>query len=202
MLSALLLTATACTTTNPGTPSPEGNGTSTQPSSGVHSGVPGPGVPKVSSPIDVTQFKKAPCDALDASQVEKLLGAGVSGKTDLQAPAGPSCAWDSPDVSQAGVTVIFTDADQLGLTSVYNARGKQYQFFQPMPAIDNFPVVAYGVSDERTTRGRCAVALGVSDTQTVDIHVAQSESNIGKNDPCEAAHGVATQVLDNLRGVK
>ncbi|MGK3207686.1 DUF3558 domain-containing protein [Amycolatopsis sp. MEPSY49] len=200
MLSALLLAITACSTTNPGTPSPSTDtaSTTTPPESG--SAVPGPGVPKVPNPIDVTRFKQAPCDALKAAQVAELLGPGVSGKSDLQAPAGPSCAWDSPRVSQAGVTVVFTNADQLGLTSVYAAQGKQYRFFQPLAAIDGFPVVAYGVNDERTTRGRCAVALGVSDTQAVDIHVAQSEGNIGKKDPCDAAHDIASQVLGNLRG--
>ncbi|WP_460438074.1 DUF3558 domain-containing protein [Amycolatopsis stemonae] len=202
MLSALLLAATACSTVNPGKPSPSSNGASTSSSTETSSAVPGPGVPKVPSPIDVTRFKQAPCDALKAAQAAELLGDGVSGKADLQGPAGPSCAWDSADVSQAGVAVIFTDADQLGLTSVYAAKDKQYKFFLPLAAIDGFPIVAYGVSDERSTRGRCAVALGVSDTQVVDIHVAQSESNIGKKDPCDAAHGIASQVLENLRGAK
>jgi hypothetical protein len=124
----------------------------------------------------------------------------VSGKPDLEAPAGPTCAWDSVSVSQAGVGVIFMSADELGLTSVYEAKGKQYQLFEPLESVEGFPVVAYGVNDERTTRGRCAIAMGVSDTQAVDIHVAQSESNIGKKDPCAAARDVASQVLDNLRG--
>ncbi|MEU0790976.1 DUF3558 domain-containing protein [Amycolatopsis sp. NPDC005961] len=200
VLSALLLALAACSTTNPGTPSPAGGTASTNTSSETGSNVPGPGVPKVPSPIDITRFKQNPCNALNANQVAGLLGSGVSGKSDLQAPAGPSCAWDSPDVSQAGIAVIFTGADQLGLTSVYAAQGKQYQFFQPLTAIDGFPIVAYGVNDERTTRGRCAVALGVSDTQVVDIHVSQSEGNIGKKDPCEAAHDIASQMLGNLRG--
>lgn len=200
MLGALLIAVTACSTTTPGTPSPSSDTAGTDTSPGSGSAVPGPGVPKVPSPIDVGRFKQTPCEALDSAQVTALLGAGVSGKPDLQAPAGPSCAWDSPDVSQAGVAVIFTNADRLGLTSVYAAQGKQYQFFQALAAIDDFPIVAYGVNDERTTRGRCAVALGVSDTQTVDIHVAQSEANIGKKDPCDAAHEIASQVLGNLRG--
>ncbi|WP_370970333.1 DUF3558 domain-containing protein [Amycolatopsis sp. cg9] len=202
MLSALLFAAAACSTTNPGTPSASSPTPSASHSSGSSSAVPGPGVPKVEHPIDVTRFKQAPCDALTDSQIAELLGSNVSGKPDLQAPAGPTCSWDSADVSQAGVGVIFMSADQLGLTSVYEAKDKQYQFFQPLEAINGFPLVAYGVNDERTSRGRCAVAVGVSDIQAVDIHVAQSESNIGKKDPCVAAHDIATQVLGNLRGVK
>jgi hypothetical protein len=153
-------------------------------------------------PIDVARFKREPCGALTDSQVTELLGSGVSGKSDLQAPAGPTCAWDSADVSQAGIGIIFMNADQLGLTSVYEAKDKQYHFFQPMEPLDGFPIVAYGASDERTSRGRCAVAIGVSDTQAVDVHVAQSEKNIGQKEPCAAAHDVAAQVLSNLRGAK
>ncbi|MET8994994.1 DUF3558 domain-containing protein [Amycolatopsis sp. NPDC004169] len=200
MFSALLLAAVACSTTNPGKPavsSPVPGAASLSESSDA---VPGPGVPQVLQPIDVARFKQEPCLALTDSQVTELLGSGVSGKPDLQAPAGPTCSWDSVDVSQAGIGVIFMNADRLGLASVYAARGKQYQFFQPMESLDGFPTVAYGVSDERSSRGRCAVAIGVSDTQAVDVHVAQSEKNIGRKDPCSAAHDIAAQVLGNLRG--
>ncbi|MBE8517643.1 DUF3558 domain-containing protein [Amycolatopsis sp. H6(2020)] len=200
MFSALLLVAAACSTTNPGMPSASSPAPGS--SSESNSALPGPGVPKVLHPVDVARFKQEPCGALTDSQVAELLGSGVSGKPDLRAPAGPTCSWDAADVSQAGIGVIFMNADQLGLTSVYEAKDKQYQFFQPMESIDGFPIVAYGVSDERTSRGRCAVALGVSDTQAVDIHVAQSEKNVGKKDPCVATHAIAAQVLSNLRGAK
>lgn len=198
MFSALLLAAAACSTTNPGTPS--ASSPAPGPMSESNSALPGPGVPEVPHPVDVARFKQEPCGALTDSQVAELLGPGVSGKPDLQAPAGPTCSWDATDVSQAGIGVIFMNADQLGLTSVYEAKDKQYQFFQPMESLDGFPIVAYGVSDERTSRGRCAVALGVSNIQAVDIHVAQSEKNVGKKDPCVAAHDIAAQVLSNLRG--
>ncbi|VVJ24298.1 Uncharacterised protein [Amycolatopsis camponoti] len=41
--------------------------------------------------------------------------------------------------------------------------------------------------------------MGTSDTQTVDISVDQSEKNIGKNDPCEAARQVTAMVLGNAK---
>ncbi|MFI5583965.1 DUF3558 domain-containing protein [Amycolatopsis sp. NPDC051758] len=200
MFSALLLAVVACSPTNPGNPSTPSTTTSAGSSTEATSAVPGPGVPKVEHPIDVARFKNAPCDALSEAQVAALLGAEASVKSDLKAPAGPTCDWDSAGLSQAGVGVIFMSADQLGLTSVYEAKGKQYQLFEPQPPVNGFPIVAYGVNDERATRGRCAVAMGVSDTQAVDIHIAQSEVNIGKKDPCAAAHDVAAQVLGNLLG--
>ncbi|WP_410597990.1 DUF3558 domain-containing protein [Amycolatopsis sp. lyj-23] len=200
MSSALLLVAAGCSTTNPGTPSAVSSAPGTVSSSENTGAVPGPGVPEVTSPIDVARFKQEPCGALTDSQVAALLGSGVSGKPDVQAPAGPTCSWDSADVSQAGIGIIFVTADHLGLTSVYQAKDTKYRFFQPMESLDGFPIVAYGVTDERATRGRCAVAIGVSDTQAVDMHVAQSERNIGKKDPCVVAHDIAAQVLGNLRG--
>ncbi len=95
--------------------------------------------------------------------------------------------------------MIFNNVDDRGLTGVYQA---QYSFFLPLKPVDGYPVAAYGLTDERTSRGGCQIAVGTSDKQTVDIGVTQSEENIGHKDPCEAARGVASYVLSNLRGVK
>ncbi|HEY3468460.1 MAG TPA: DUF3558 domain-containing protein [Amycolatopsis sp.] len=201
-IGAAVLLLSACTTTNGGTPSPS-SPTSDQPTtSGSATGLPGPGVPKVESPIDVTHFKSAPCDALTADQITGLLGPGVTPKTDLNAPAGPSCSIHPPEVTQAGVLVIFTDVDDRGLTSLYAAKDVKYPFFMPLSPVDGYPVVAYGLADDRASRGTCQIAVGTSDQQTVDIGVTQSEQNVGKTDPCEAARGVAASVLGNLREVK
>ena len=145
---------------------------------------------------------QAPCDSLTSTQIEALLGAGVTPKTELDAPAGPSCSVHPSSVTDASVVVVFSNVDKLGLTSIYQAQGTKYPFFMPMDDIDSYPVVAYGIVDERNAHGRCQVAVGTSDRQTVDVAVAQSKENIGNKDPCKAAHGVATSVLQNLRGVK
>jgi hypothetical protein len=195
LLSMSLLTLTACTSKNDGTPSASTNTPS--PSDQV----PGPGVPKVERPIDITRFKQAPCDALTAAQVTELLGSGVTPKPEVKGEAGPQCRWDSPKVSQAGVGVIFTSVDNRGITRVYDAQGKEYPFFRPLEPIDGYPVAAYDASGDQTSHGNCTVALGTSDHQTVDIDVTLSAENVGK-DPCAAARGVAAQVLGNLRAVR
>ncbi|MEV6872743.1 DUF3558 domain-containing protein [Amycolatopsis sp. NPDC051128] len=202
MISASLLALTACTTEKPGTASPSDSRvpSQTQPS-GTADAVPGAEVPKVNSPIDITHFLQEPCDSLTAAQIEALLGAGVTPKTDLAAPAGPSCSVHPPSVTDASVVVIFSTVDKRGLTSIYQAQGTKYPFFMPMDAIDSYPVVAYGIADDRKTHGSCQIAIGTSDQQTVDIAVTQSKQNVGKPDPCDAAHGVAISVLGNLRGV-
>jgi hypothetical protein len=202
MLSASLLLLTACTPTKNGTPSPSTNTLSQPPSSGSADQLPGPGVPAVTNPIDIGHFQQSPCDSLTTEQVDSLLGQGASRKPDPNGQAGPECFWHSAGASQASVGIIFVNADKRGLTSVYQANGSQYKFFKPLDAIDDYPVVAYGVADERNSRGRCTVALGVSDTQAVDINIAQSEENIAHKDPCAAARDVAAKVLSNLKAGK
>ncbi len=95
--------------------------------------------------------------------------------------------------------MIFNKVNDRGLTGVYQAK---YKFFLPLEPVDGYPVVAYGLVDDRASRGGCQIAIGTSDKQTVDVGVTQSEENIGKKDPCEAARGVASYVLSNLRGGK
>ncbi|MEV6831554.1 DUF3558 domain-containing protein [Amycolatopsis sp. NPDC051102] len=190
---------TACTDQMNGTASPSTSGTqptTAPPSSGV---VPGPGVPKVDNPLDVSHFQQAPCDSLSPEQSRELLGSAVTTNPAVDDQAGPTCRWNVPAVSQAGVGVTYFKTTQLGLTGIYQAKDTIYPFFEPLDPIDGYPTVAFGQIDERSTKGRCLLALGTSDTQQVDIAISLSEANIGKKDPCAAAHEVAAKVLENLR---
>lgn len=196
-LCASLVLLGACTSPTVGTASPSSSGPVVSPAPSEP--LPNSGVPKVETPIDISHFKQAPCDSLTLSQVNELLGSGVTPKTELNAPGGPSCSIHPPQVTQAAVLVIFNDIDDRGLAGVYQA---QYKFFLPLEPVDGYPAVAYGLIDERASRGGCQIAVGTSDKQTVDIGVTQSEENVGKKDPCEAARKVASYVLGNLRGVK
>jgi hypothetical protein len=123
----------------------------------------------------------------------------VTPKPDLNSPAGPSCSIHPAEGTQASVLVIFNNVDKRGLTSVYQA---SYRFFMPLVPVSGFPVAAYGLADDRANHGKCQIAIGTSDQQTVDVAIAQSEDNIGRTDPCEAARGVASDVLGNLREVR
>jgi hypothetical protein len=202
LLSASLLALTACTPKNDGTPSASANTSSQSASSSATAEVPGPGVPKVEKPIEITHFKQAPCDALTSTQVAELLGSGIIPKPEVKGEAGPQCRWDSSKVSQAGIGVIFTSVDNRGITRVYEAQGKEYKFFKPLTPVDGYPIAAYDAAGDRTSHGNCTLALGTSDNQTVDIDVTLSEENVGKKDPCIAGRDVATMVLGNLQGVK
>lgn len=200
LFGAALLMLTACSSETKGTASPSGSGSASTTAPSTGNDLPGQGVPKVDIPIDVSRFQEAPCDSLTQAQSKELLGPDVAINPAVDDEAGPTCHWNVPAVSQAGVGVTFFKTTQLGLTGIYQAKDSTYRFFQPLDSIDGYPTVAFGTTDERNTKGRCLVALGTSDTQQVDIAISLSEANIGKKDPCTAAHDVAANVLSNLRG--
>jgi hypothetical protein len=200
LISAITLTLSACSTpTTNGTPTPTSGGTSPSASKSADQ-LPGPGVPKVDNPIDLTQIKQTPCNALTETQAKELLGPEVEPKERLDGSTGPSCMWAPPSATRPTVNVLFSKSPDRGMTSVYEAKGKTYKLFEPLESIEGFPVTAYGTEDERTSRGKCSVALGTSDTETIDIVLEQSEANIGKKDPCDAAREAAIRVLTTVRG--
>ncbi|WP_410630078.1 DUF3558 domain-containing protein [Amycolatopsis sp. cmx-4-83] len=194
-LSFASLVLGACGTTNGGTPVPVSSLPAV--SSPSVDEVPGPGVPKVTTPIDLTRLEQAPCDALTPAQVAGLLGAEVETKPEPDADVGPVCNWEAP--GRAGVGIIFGKLDKRGLTRVYAAKGKTYPFVEPLEPVDGYPLAAYDGIGDRRAEGECTVAVGTSDTQAIDISVNQSEKNIGKSDPCEAARQVTAMVLGNAR---
>lgn len=187
-----------CTTNTSGVATPAGTPDST-PSPTAGDQVPGPGVPKVESPIDTASFSAAPCTALADAQTTEIFGATAIAKPDPQGPAGPACSWTPAASNGASVQVIFSTVDKLGLTSIYQAKGTTYKLFEVLSPINGYPVVAYGTQDMRTTDGICAVAVGTSDRSTVDISIRQSKSSVGQKDPCDAARTVAAKVLDTIR---
>ncbi len=101
-------------------------------------------------------------------------------------------------MTQATVSVIYNTKNQRGLTAVYEQQGTTFPLFVPMDSIDGYPTVAYGQADLRS-KGSCAIALGTSNQDIIDVSVTLSEGKVGKKDPCKAAHEVTATVLNNLR---
>ncbi|MFB9683357.1 DUF3558 domain-containing protein [Amycolatopsis plumensis] len=196
LLSASLLVLTACSDVKAGMASPA---TTSSPQTDA---VPGPGVPKVDSPLDTTRFKQTPCEALTGEEVTTLLGSGATAKEELSAPGGPTCNWQPAGTTQATVGIIFNKVNQAGLTAIYEQQGSTFRLFMPVAPVEGLPAVAYGLKDERTTSGRCAIAVGTSDHEMIDVSITQSEANVGKSDPCTAAHEVAEEVVKNIKGAQ
>ncbi|WP_410656706.1 DUF3558 domain-containing protein [Amycolatopsis sp. lyj-112] len=194
VLSAAALVLSACSTpTTNGTPTPASGGTSPSPSNSA------PDAPKVADPIDLARFKQAPCDALTDTQAKELLGPQLETKA-REGAAGPACMWSLPSAVRPIVDVLFSNMHDSGTASVYAAKGHAYQLVEPLQPIDGYPVTAYDTRDERASKGRCSVALGTSDIETIGISLEQSEANIGKKDPCAAAREAAIRVLATVRG--
>ncbi|WP_328613556.1 DUF3558 domain-containing protein [Amycolatopsis sp. NBC_00355] len=198
LLSASLLTLTACSSAKSGTAAPVSSAVQTPSKS--EGSVPGPGVPPVDNPLDTSQFKKAPCKALANDEVITFLGSTATPTEELDAPGGPTCNWHPSGVTHASIGVIFNKVDNAGLTGIYEKKGTTYPFFEPQDPIDGYPSVAYGLKDERSSNGLCALAVGTSDREMIDVSIEQSETNVGKKDPCAAAREVASKVLEQLRG--
>ncbi|WP_414943204.1 DUF3558 domain-containing protein [Amycolatopsis sp. cmx-11-32] len=199
VLGAAALVLTACSTPNDGNPTPSVGGTSSVPSSSAGQ-VPGPDVPKVSEPIDLARFRAAPCDALTSTQAQDLIGPKVEA-TPRNESAGPACVWVTPSTSRPSVNVVIGNGPDGGTAAVYAAKGGAYKIVEPLEPIEGYPVTAYEVLAKRV-EGGCAVALGTSDDQTVTVAAEQSEHNIGKKDPCDAARQAAVSVLATLRAAK
>ncbi|OXM43322.1 DUF3558 domain-containing protein [Amycolatopsis alba] len=193
LVSAITLVLTACSPSNNGTPNPTtgaANSSSANPASDV---------PRVQNSIDLARFKQAPCNSLSDLQAEELLGAPTDHKA-RDGNAGPACMWSIPSSSRPTVDVIFGRSPDGGTAKVYEAKGKAYELVEPIEPIDGYPLTIYDTKDERTSKGRCSVALGTSDTETVSISLEQSEANIGHKDPCDAARQAAVRVLATIRG--
>lgn len=197
VLSAATLALCACSPSTNGTPKPTGGGDNPDPSSSAGQ-APGNDVPKVSTPIDLTEIKQAPCNALTETQAKEILGPTLEAKP-RDGAAGPACTWSVPSTTRPLVSVVFGRSPDGGTESVYKAKGVTYELVEPLKPMDGFPLTAYGRKDERSS-GKCAVALGASDTETIGIALEQSEANIGKKDPCDAAREAAIRVLTTVRG--
>ncbi|WP_326945806.1 DUF3558 domain-containing protein [Amycolatopsis sp. NBC_01307] len=195
-----VLMLTGCTGTTRGNPRPSSESPGQTATPDTADQVPGPGVPKVETPVDLTRFRQFPCEALSESQAGELIGPEVQTRPDLESPAGPACSWNPPDASRPLVRVIFDRAATAGLTSFYKDKSVKYALFTPLQPINGYPVVAYGVYDARDTEGVCSVAVGTSDQEVFDVGLTLSQANVGKKDPCDVAREGAIRALTTIRG--
>ncbi|ASR34002.1 hypothetical protein BAY61_02220 [Prauserella marina] len=158
---------------------------------------PGPGVPRVDIPLQVDHFLETPCDAITKHESRDFVGINVTAEPDPSGATGPSCRWGR-SLGEARIYVGFPQVSDSGLTALYDENGRKFAFFEEMPPADDYPAVAYGVSDNRD-KGECSIRVGMSNESTVDITLILSDDRVGELDPCEAAHEVATAVIGNIK---
>ncbi|PXY32065.1 DUF3558 domain-containing protein [Prauserella muralis] len=189
--------AMACTGMEPGEAVPTATGQAGPSSLVTEDQFPAYGAPPADPALDITHFLAHPCDAVTEQQKAAFVGSDAEATANVSGGTGPECVWGPPDQSRARFAVAFPRIDDRGLTTLYRNRATA-AFFEEMPLAAGYPVVAYGVTDNRG-EGECTVRVGVSDRDTVDITLYLSDNKVGQLDPCEAAHEVATAVVGNIK---
>ncbi len=194
--------ATGCTSTEAGSPTtalttttPAGSRDPEPPtsSSGSREELPFAGAPKVDNPLDVDRFVSKPCLALTAEQATTL-GVKPQGEA-RKGPTGELCDW----TNEVGALIDFgfTVTDSRGLSAIYAAKDK-YKYFERLPDVEGYPVVAADVVSRRD-KGSCVVSVGVSDELAFTLGLVQSPEKIGSADPCTVAASVSTMMLKTMK---
>ncbi|WP_158303028.1 MULTISPECIES: DUF3558 domain-containing protein [Prauserella] len=188
-----LLPIAACSNPEPGEARPADSSTSTPTET---ASTPDSAIPAIDQPLDISYLRAAPCEALTPEQVEEFFGEGNVATPDLEASAGPECAWRK-GTSVSGIHVALPDATNTGLRALY-ANRDAYEYFEELPPANGYPAVAYQLDDNRAG-GDCTVRVGTSDETSVNVNVLLGEDKVGQVDPCEAAYEVTTAVIGNIK---
>jgi len=147
--------------------------------------------PSVPTPKDARGVEQ--CDALTAEQVSALGGdpASVEHQEDEFGVAGPACRWDAPETAWSLSIGINTDPTVGGLETVYkNQQRGAFVIFEPFE-IDGHPAVRA----QQDTSPDCGIAIGLADTQLVNIDMTRRDESV---DTCEIARRAGSALLSNL----
>lgn len=198
LLAALAAAAllSGCEGESPGQPTtapPDTGGT--QPSNGSAD------IPKVEQPLDPTRFLDKPCDLVPKTWLRQQGYEEQGDSKNASGPAGPGCAWSTPDVSGPQVQIVIDTSNQEagtgGLQRAFESykRG-EWDYFE-LATVDGYPAAFMDITDMRG-QGRCSLTVGIRDDLTFgangdffDDHPAQA---------CPMAQALAEQVINTLKG--
>lgn len=176
--------------------------TAGQPSSGNKTGTP---VPKITKPIDMTQWEKKPCAMVDESVVNTFgkFGTPKSDTTskDAKEMNGPTCTWTSRGMTLTDVIVTIETVAQRqavggkGMQGIYKQNQKFYQPFQ-VEGHPEYPaaIVATPQGDQDPD---CGGHFGVRDDLTVAFTVG-GDKPADHNKSCANAKVLVKDILDNI----
>ncbi len=153
-------------------------------------------VPSVMKPLDLTAVLGDPCTSLTPAQATGYLGDPVDIDVRTQNSSGPSCSWRSGMRSNAEIVITYPRVTDEGLTAIYRNKDA-HVYFDEVPAVNGYPAVSYGGVDNRD-EGECLITVGTSDHDYLNADVYLGDSSVGRVDPCEAAHAVASDVIGNI----
>ncbi|PFG47099.1 uncharacterized protein DUF3558 [Amycolatopsis sulphurea] len=140
-----------------------------------------------------------PCqEALKPDQLEQILGIAPQGERNDDPALGTACDWIN-DTTGAAATVGYVTQVGEGLSAVYQNTKPQSSVWRVLPPVQGFPAVGYEITSAGAKSGFCQVAIGISDSLSVDASLTVRRAKVGKADACELAPRVADMVVTNLR---
>lgn len=199
--ATVLISVSACNSTQPGTPvasngQAETSTPSTEPtkSTAPNTDLPAHGAPKVASPLRTDKFEADPCSVFPQ---QKLTEYGV-GKGEVTSDTfGKVCSWETAEAG--GIELGWDTLVGGGLSRIYHKnKNKDYVFFNVLPDIEGFPAVSYGFMDNRKV-GICTVSVGVSDDRSFMLTLGLSKSKRQTHDPCGVATTVAADAVKSMK---
>jgi hypothetical protein len=199
-----LALAAGCTTASEGEPRPAdptrtaSADPTTESSGGDEDELPFAGAPKVNDPLDTTRYEQDPCRSITGEQAQQELNLPPTGEPLENVALGVGCEWKNTD-TRAYLHIVFIVDDPRGLSPEYEANEEgTWDFFEVLPDIEGYPVVARDRVDDRA-RGRCTVVVGVADDMAFESTLQLRGSNIGKKEPCEMAAFAAGLALQTMK---
>ncbi|WP_081193213.1 DUF3558 domain-containing protein [Saccharomonospora piscinae] len=173
------------------------------PTPALRAGAPSPpnsnvaGVPTVDDPLSLDAVLDEPCLSLTDEQIVQYLGDDTTEEVDTAVSSGPACSWNSGMRSDAEIAITYPRITDEGLTALYRNRNDTEFFYEREP-VGGYPAISYGIVDSRDD-GECLVTVGTSDSDYVNVRVYLGRGSVGRLDPCDAAHDVATDVIANIK---
>lgn len=187
MVAALILTVAGCSDeaggnggVEPTVDLPTATGEPTADVAGGESTAPPADAPKVANPVqNLNKFMTAPCSMITESQAGKLDYPQATPEKDEG--NGPGCEWAHKSGDDFQITLLKDQPN--GIAGIYQINKEDpYAYFEPVD-VAGFPGVFHSYDDGRSD-GACGLAVGVTDTQIINLVTLHGAGGPGQSDPC------------------
>ncbi len=149
--------------------------------------------PQVTDPIErLDRYKHAPCSMLTNAQATRL-GYAANVRRPPDQDNGPECEW--LDKNTNGFTIVLLNDQPLGITGVYQNKS-DFGYFEPVD-VNGYPGVLGGAIDNRGN-GACALNVGVTDEQVINIGGRFHLGSPDRDNPCEVMVLAAEMALKTM----
>lgn len=153
--------------------------------------------PQVAEPIEgLDKYKQEPCSMLTKMQATKL-GYAADIRRPPDQDHGPECEWLDKDTNS--FTIVILNNQPEGLTGVYRNK-ENFGYFEPAD-VAGYPGVFGGAVENRDS-GACALNVGVTDEQVINIGGQMNLGSPDRDRPCEVMKQAAEMAINTMRSGK